>query len=77
MIGAPDDISRRFEKSLSEYATAQVALTLFVTGASDLSARAINNVRSLCEEHLGGRYVLEVVDVHRDGALMAAEVPSG
>ena len=72
MNDEPDDILRRFEKGLSEHATAQFVLTLFVTGASDLSVRAINNVRSLCEEHLAGRYVLEVVDVHRDGDLMAA-----
>ena len=41
-------------------------LTLFVNGASDLSVRAIGNVRALCEQHLAGRYRLEVVDVHRD-----------
>ncbi len=45
-------------------------LTLFVNGASDLSVRAIRNVRTICEEHLAGRYQLEVVDVHQDVALM-------
>ena len=45
-------------------------LTLFVNGASDLSVRAIRNVRDICEEHLAGRYQLEVVDVHQDVALM-------
>jgi circadian clock protein KaiB len=38
-------------------------LTLFVNGASDLSARAITNARALCETHLRGRYELSVVDV--------------
>lgn len=39
-------------------------LTLFVSGASSLSGRAIANARRLCELHLDGRYHLSVVDVH-------------
>lgn len=41
-------------------------LTLFVNGASDRSARAIGDARSLCEEHLTGRYSLAVIDVNDD-----------
>jgi circadian clock protein KaiB len=41
-------------------------LTLFVSGASDLSARAIANARQLCDVRLGGRCHLSVVDVHED-----------
>jgi circadian clock protein KaiB len=47
-------------------------LTLFVTGASEMSVRAIGNVRAMCEEHLRGRYQLTVVDVHRDVALLSS-----
>lgn len=43
-------------------------LTLFVSGASDLSARAIADARALCDVHLDGRYRLSVVDVHEDPA---------
>jgi circadian clock protein KaiB len=43
-------------------------LTLFVSGASDLSARAIANAKELCDTHLDGRYELSVVDVHEDAA---------
>jgi len=43
-------------------------LTLFVSGASELSARAIANARTLCDGHLDGRYQLNVVDVHEDPA---------
>ncbi|MEO8689673.1 MAG: circadian clock KaiB family protein [Solirubrobacteraceae bacterium] len=43
-------------------------LTLFVSGASDLSARAIADARALCDIHLGGGYALSVVDVHEDSA---------
>ena len=43
-------------------------LTLFVSGASDLAARAIANARRLCDVHLHGRCHLSVVDVHEDPA---------
>jgi circadian clock protein KaiB len=43
-------------------------LTLFVSGASDLSARAIANAKELCDTHLDGRYELSVVDVHENAA---------
>jgi circadian clock protein KaiB len=46
----------------------QYELTLFVSGASDLSARAIANARELCDTHLEGRYELAVLDVHEDAA---------
>lgn len=39
-------------------------LTLFVNGASELSARAIDAVRRVCDVHLDGRCELTVVDVH-------------
>jgi circadian clock protein KaiB len=41
-------------------------LTLYVSGASDLSARAIANAKRLCDAHLGDNYALEVVDVNED-----------
>ena len=40
-------------------------LTLYVTGATAGSLRAIANIKAICEEHLKGRYQLEVVDVYR------------
>jgi circadian clock protein KaiB len=66
MTGEHEATLRRFEDRLAELDSAQYVLTLFVAGASDLSMKAINNVRSLCERHLAGRYQLEVVDVHRE-----------
>jgi circadian clock protein KaiB len=40
-------------------------LTLFVSGTTPRSARAILNVRALCEEKLRGRYDLEVIDIYQ------------
>jgi circadian clock protein KaiB len=41
-------------------------LTLFVSGASALAARAIANATRLCELHCNGHYHLSVVDIHED-----------
>jgi circadian clock protein KaiB len=43
-------------------------LRLFVSGASDLSARAIDDITLLCDEHLDAAYRLTVVDIHDDPA---------
>jgi circadian clock protein KaiB len=66
---APDDATlRRFEDELSAFDESDYELTLFVSGASDLAARAIANARRLCDIHLHGRCHLSVVDVHEDPA---------
>jgi circadian clock protein KaiB len=44
-------------------------LRLYVSGATPCSTRAIENVRVLCEEHLPGRYDLEVVDIYQQPGL--------
>lgn len=40
-------------------------LRLYVTGVTPTSSRAIQRVRKACEEHLQGRYELEVIDIHQ------------
>jgi circadian clock protein KaiB len=70
--GEHDGTLPRFEARTGNAETAEYVLSLFVNGASDMSARAIRNVRAICDEHLTGRYQLEVVDVHRDASLMSA-----
>jgi circadian clock protein KaiB len=63
-----DATLRRFEEELSAFDESDYELTLFVSGASDLAARAIANARKLCDFHLHGRCHLSVVDVHEDPA---------
>jgi circadian clock protein KaiB len=69
-MSGTEDILAQFEARLAER-DSSYSLTLFVTGASELSGRAIANVRALCEQHLAGRYTLEVVDVLRDPSMMS------
>ena len=40
---------------------AHYVLRLYVTGTTARSARAVVNIRKICEEHLHGRYELEVI----------------
>jgi circadian clock protein KaiB len=47
------------------------ALRLFVSGASDSSARAIADVREMCDHHLGGCHDLSIVDLNQEPALAA------
>ncbi len=48
-------------------------LKLFVTGSTPRSTKAVSNVRSICEEHLAGRYHLEVIDLYQRPELAREE----
>ncbi len=41
-------------------------LRLFVTGQTPRSTLALENIRKICEQHLSGRYRLEVVDIYQE-----------
>jgi circadian clock protein KaiB len=44
-------------------------LSLYVAGMTPRSARAIANIKEICEEHLRGRYALEVIDLYQQPVL--------
>jgi len=48
-------------------------LQLYVTGMTARSARAVDNLRAICDEHLEGRYDLEVIDIYQQPALTKGE----
>lgn len=54
-------------------AVEQYVLRLYVAGMTPRAGRAIESVRALCEEHLTGRYDLQVVDVYQQPALAKGE----
>src|SRR6202021_3741897 len=43
-------------------------LRLFITGTTSRSARAIANLRRVCEQRLHGEYDLEVIDIYQHPA---------
>jgi len=60
----------RPESAGSGRALERYDLTLYVTGATARSLRAIANIKAICEQHLKGRYDLEVVDIYRRPGLL-------
>ena len=55
------------------HAGAHYVLRLYVTGSTRHSTQAILNIRKICEEHLDGRYDLEVVDISQHPTLAEGE----
>ena len=45
------------------------SLRLYVAGQSPKSLHAFANLKSLCEEHLPGRYAIEIIDLVEHPAL--------
>lgn len=44
-------------------------LRLYVAGQSPRSVRALDNLRKVCDEHLPGRYRVEVIDLTQNPSL--------
>ena len=64
---------RDFERHLKGATKQTYVLRLYVTGATAASKRAIANLKKLCEEHLQGRYELEVIDIFQQPELARGE----
>lgn len=62
-----------FEAAAGMRSNACYVLRLYVTGTTQHSTRAIINIRKICEEHLHGRYDLEVIDIAQNSTLAAGE----
>src|SRR3954470_18207542 len=48
-------------------------LCLYVTGLTPHSTRAVANLKAICEQHLAGRYDLDVIDLYQQPALARGE----
>ncbi len=48
-------------------------LRLYVAGQTPKSLAAMANLKRVCEEHLGGRYDVEVIDLMRNPKLAAGD----
>jgi circadian clock protein KaiB len=48
-------------------------LRLYITGASVNSAKAISNIKQICEKHLKNAYKLEIIDIYQQPALAKQE----
>ncbi len=48
-------------------------LKLYIAGQTPKSVAAFNNLKKLCDEHLRGRYTLEIIDLMSDPHLAQAD----
>ena len=48
-------------------------LRLYVAGQSPKSVRAFANLKKLCEEHLQGKYTIEIIDLLKNPHLAAGD----
>ena len=52
----------KYESVLKE----KIVLQLYITGMSENSIRAVQNITRLCEQYLTGRFDLEIIDIYKN-----------
>lgn len=62
-----------FEASVNNAEQSRYMLRLFITGMTPNSKRAVENIKKICEEHLAGRYDLQVIDIYQQPSLAEGE----
>jgi circadian clock protein KaiB len=62
-----------FERLLEDDSKEHYTLRLFVSGLTPRSVEAIARTKAICEEHLAGRYLLDVVDIIKQPELAIAD----
>jgi circadian clock protein KaiB len=63
----------RQQQNQEESESNKWVLRLYVAGSTLYSVRAIENIKTICEEHLQGRYDLEVIDLYKKPNLARGE----
>jgi circadian clock protein KaiB len=70
-------MSRKAKRDADQLSAADASevwhLRLYVAGDTPRAAAALANLKKICEEHLAGRYQLEVVDLLRNPRLAAGD----
>jgi len=66
--------TKAFENTLNHRAEEEhFVLRLYITGMTPRSTEAFANIKAICEEHLHGRYELEVIDIYEHPSLAKDE----
>ena len=69
----PPNLRATFERAAQKPTAERYVLRLYITGMTPRSARAVKNLRAICDEHLEGRYDLEVIDIYQQPVLTKGE----
>src|SRR5579872_4456396 len=66
-------VPRRKNGSPKKDGTQKYDLRLYVAGQTPRSLQALSNLRPICEEHLAGNYLVEVIDLLQKPQLAAGD----
>ncbi len=70
----PIKSAAEFEKDLKKTTSKQTyILRLYVAGINRRSSAAITSISEICEQHLKGRYDLQIIDIYKQPTLAAGE----
>jgi len=61
----PKNKLEEFEKALQDRAQQRYVLRLYVAGMTPRAMESITSIKKICEEHLQGRYEIEVIDIYQ------------
>lgn len=67
--------TKEFDQVMKSADTANplYVLRLYVAGLTPKSTKTIADVKKICEEHLAGRYELEIIDIYQQPKLAKGE----
>jgi circadian clock protein KaiB len=68
-----DSIKGKLEAAAREKGNQRYVLRLYVAGITPRSQEAIRTVTAICNEHLAGRYDLQVIDIYQQPVLAKGE----
>jgi circadian clock protein KaiB len=68
-----EESQAKLEQTLRDRDSARYVLRLYVAGLTPRSVAAIASVKKTCEEHLQGRYELQVVNLYDEPTLARGE----
>ena len=66
-------LAREMMQAASPSRQAKYVLRLYISGSTSKSARAVENIKRVCEQHLKNRYHLEVIDIYQQAHLARDE----
>lgn len=72
-LTTPSRTTAEFERRFAAPDEIRYTLRLYVTGMTTRSQHAIQSIKAVCEEHLAGRYDLEVIDIYLHPMLAEGE----
>jgi circadian clock protein KaiB len=72
-MAKPVSSTRAFRNAAADQPSEQYELRLYVAGSTPRSTSAVEALKSICEEHLRGRYKLSVIDVYQQPVLARDE----